>query len=104
MSLRYAVLMVLGLVVSGCMAEKEVTLRVPSMSCKACFRAAEDTLKNQEGVGSVTLYPQANPNEIDDPRVLITVTGRFDAEKAIAALAAEEFGGVTVEDATDGAK
>jgi hypothetical protein len=115
MSLRYAAVAALGLVMSGCSgpsgepqraspviysAGQEITLRVPTMSCqKGCYPVVKETLEQQAGVASVELYPQAKSAAIDDPRVRVTLNGSFDAEKAIAALAADNFGGATIESA-----
>src|SRR5438128_12470382 len=99
MSLRYAALMAFALAISGCgTSERDVTFCVPSMTCpKGCFPTVKETLEKQPGVQAVALYPQTKAGEIDDHRVRVSLHGAFDAQKAIAALAAEGFDGATVE-------
>jgi hypothetical protein len=68
------------------------------MHCqKGCYPVVKETLEQQAGVESVKLYPQADPVKIDDRRVRITLNGAFDADKALAALATENFPGAAVE-------
>jgi copper chaperone CopZ len=101
----YALLLILGLAISGCgighseePPMEELTMSVPTMSCpNGCFPIVKETLEKQEGVQSVELYPQASPDEITDRRVRVSFKGAFDADKAISALATEGFEGATVE-------
>ena len=104
MRASFALVMILGLAISGCGTghgqTEAVTISVPSMSCpNGCFPIVKETLEKQEGVQSVELYPQAKPDEIDDRRVRVSLQGAFDADKAIAALAAEGYEGAAVETA-----
>ena len=117
MSFRFAffVILVVGLAITGCgsshtgdtptaspviySADQDLTISVPSMSCpKGCYPTVKETLEKQPGVKAVELYPQAKPNEINDRRVRVSLSGPFDATKAIAALAEENFDGAKVEE------
>src|SRR5258705_11534899 len=115
MTLRLAAITILGVAITGCgtsqtsqppaaspvlyAAGQNVTISVPEMHCpKMCYPTVEKTLKKQPGVESVALYPQAKTDVIDDRRVRVSLTGAFDAQKTIAALADEGFEGATVEE------
>lgn len=83
---------------SGAAAVQQVTLRVPTMVCtKNCWPVVRDTLQKQPGVSEVTLAPQKEEVPIDNPLITVKLNGSFDADKAIAAIAAAGFPKATVE-------
>ncbi len=84
--------------VAGALAVQQVTLRVPTMVCTHnCWPVVRDTLQKQPGVTEVTLAPQKDEVAIDTPLVTVSLNGPFDADKAIAAVAAAGFAKATVE-------
>ena len=84
--------------VAGAPAVQQVTLRVPTMVCTHnCWPVVRDTLQKQPGVREVTLAPQKDEVAIDTPLVTVSLNGPFDADKAIAAVAAAGFAKATVE-------
>lgn len=84
--------------VAGPAAVQQVTLRVPTMVCSHnCWPVVRDTLQKQPGVTEVTLAPQKDEVAIDTPLVTVSLNGPFDADKAIAAIAAAGFAKATVE-------
>lgn len=79
-------------------AVQQVVLRVPTMVCtRNCWPVVRDTLQKQPGVAEVKLAPQKEEVAIDNPLVTVSLNGPFDADKAIAAIAAAGFAKATVE-------
>jgi hypothetical protein len=75
----------------------KVSLEVPTMSCPfACWPHVKETLEGESGVTQVTLAPQKDANAIDNPVVYVAAGTDFNAEKAIADLAAAGFAGAKV--------
>ncbi len=79
-------------------AVQQVTFRIPTMVCsKNCWPVVRDTLQKQPSVTDVTLAPQKEEVPIDNPLVTVKLSGPFDADKAIEAIAAAGFAKATVE-------
>ena len=75
-----------------------VTFKVPEMNCPfACYPSVKKTLEAQPGVAGVELVKQEKEGVINDRRVVISTSDKFDAEKAIAALAESGFGDSVVD-------
>lgn len=74
-------------------AGQSVTLHVPNMHCPfACYPKVKETLEKQDGIEaeSITLVEQKDEASIDDPRIIVKLSGNFDSDKAIKAI--EEVG------------
>lgn len=78
-----------------------LVVHVPAMHCPfGCYPAVQKTLAGQPGVKGVELAKQADPNAIDNPRVLVTLasgTDAFNQGDALAALASAGFAKSTIE-------
>lgn len=83
---------------TGADTARQVTLRVPTMSCtRSCWPAAREALEKQPGVRKVALVPQQDKVMIDTPLITLNVEDSFDVDKALEAVAAAGFANASVE-------
>jgi copper chaperone CopZ len=61
-------------------------LRIPTMTCRMCFKKIDKALSKVEGITSIELVPQEDEDKVNDPHVALQFGGAMSSADAVTAL------------------